>query len=306
MRSCADFPPVIAVLALAAVLALLGGCASAPGTPLAGEDASPIGEEASPAGAAPHRIVIAHGTGGGPGGWPTALANAITTEYGPLHLWEIHVLDWRDLSERPLTAARRGYRLGLECGAGIAESTRRSPGADGPRVLHLVAHSMGSHLIQGIADGVRRYESNHPDLAPAVIHMTFLDAFHPRGLLTSRWGIRVFGRGADFAESYVTRDEPAFLTNALLNRTFSFDLTATVPPRANPSSGYFHNWPPAYYAASVGDRTRPGFVLSPLAVFGDRSVARAEVDRAMETLRGVLPAGEVRGVGPRVGSGRSR
>lgn len=233
--------------------------------------------------APPNRIVIAHGTGSDPAGWPTALADAIRAAFGPLDHWTVDVLDWRAASEHPLTAARRGYRLGEEYAAALVGSA--------PRVVHLIAHSMGAHLIQGIADGIRRHEAAHPDVSETAIHMTFLDAFHPRGVLTARWGIRTFGRGADFAESYVTRDEPAFLTNALLNRAFSFDLSRTVPPRENPSSGYAHNWPPAWYVATVSDAPSPGFSLSPLALLGDRIHPRGAAVATMRSLAKSFPAG---------------
>lgn len=279
-----DGRPLRRIGTLVAFAALLVACAAAPGTPGTGTPAATISDDPR------NLIVIAHGTGGSAGSWPASLERAIRAEYGALEHWKIVVVDWKAVADRPLSAARRGYRIGLD----YANSIAAAPHEERPRVVHLIAHSMGAHLIQGIADGLSR-ASPAP---PAFIQMTFLDAFHPRGVAALRWGIRVFGRNADFAESYVTRDEPAFLTNALLRRAFTFDLTATVPPRENPSSGYAHNWPPAWYVRSVGEPTRPGFALSPLALLGDESSGPAALERLFGSLRTMLPPGVVREVLP--------
>lgn len=210
--------------------------------------------------------VIAHGVGSSPDQWPLALEGQIRSEVNPQR-WDVVRVDWTAITERPLTSAARGYRLGYAMGQELASRAHQ------PAVIHLVAHSMGAHLIQGFADAY------HPLRPQTLIHLTFLDAFMSRGPLTLFYGIRVFGRNSTFAESYVTRGEPAFLTNALLRNAFNFDISGIIPESRADNRNYPHNWPVDYYLQSA-DHAGPGVSLAPHRFLAVRSEPESRAARS--------------------------
>lgn len=240
--------------------------------------------------------ILVHGVDGSPDSWPKTLESHIravtdsrSRQGGAPVSWEVVRVDWREISSHKLTSPRNGYRLGRAIGTRLAEAARSYA------ILHLVAHSMGAHVIQGIADA---YRPAHPD---TVIHLTFLDAFVSRGLFSLAYGRRVFGRNSDFAESYVTRREPAFLTNALFRHAHNFDVTGIVPEERVGNGSYYHIWPIHYYLDSRrppgGGVYLPGLSLAPYGFDPGRHQAAAAVTDALrtryETLREQYPAGEV-------------
>ena len=224
-------------------------------------------------------IVVVHGANHTAETWPAQLESRIGAMGNAEH-WDVFLVNWPQQSDRYLTASGAGLRLGDQLGRQLA----------GPafeyEAIHLIASSMGAYVIHGIS---RAYAASLPaDREPALVHMTFIEPFLLHGLLRPRYGAREFGANADFAENYFTPDDPVFFSNTPLRHAVNFDLTAIIPPRADPYFTYYHDHPIYYYRDSVG-RIGPGFALSPLALglFSPAGVYRPEL------LREVLPEGAV-------------
>ena len=254
-------------LPLLAVVAAIAGCTA------------PQARYTIPATApSPGLAVIVHGVDSSPDSWPKGLEQRIHHLAGGPEAWQIIRLDWCEISARKLTSATNGYRLGFELGTELAQLNPPY------RLMHLVAHSMGAHVIQGVADA---YRPRHPD---TIIPLTFLDAFVTRGPFSLFYGRRVFGRNSDFAESFVTRGEPAFLTNALLLNAHNFDVSAAVPAHRAENPRYHHIWPIDYYLESV-DSDGPGLTHGPYAATGAFGSA-ADLLRHYDALQQRYPRGQ--------------
>lgn len=227
-------------------------------------------------------IVIVHGANHTVDTWPVHFVSRIEANWDT-ELWDIFPVNWSEQSDRYLTAAGAGLRLGEQLGRQLAGPDFKY------EAIHLIASSMGAYVIHGLAAAYRASFAGERE--PALVHMTFIEPFLLRGLLRPHYGAREFGANADFAENYFTPDDPVLFSNTPLRHAVNFDLTAIIPPRADPYFTYYHDHPIYYYRDSVG-RIGPGFALSPLALglFSEPGLYRAEL------LREVLPEGEVVGV----------
>lgn len=232
-------------------------------------------------------LFVAHGYGNNPNHWPARLIERVLAEEPSARAWDIYAHDWEREANRLLTAARRGYRMGEGLAADLVAAGDPYP------VVHLVGQSLGAHLVQGFLDEYRARGGR------ATVQVTFLDPFAPRGLLGLRWGVRNFGRGADFAECYIVRGEPALGTNRYLRRAHNFDISAVVPAEAWDEFIGPHWWVVQYYRQSVGAR-RPGFALAPMAAVDAGDATR--YGRAMAQLRLIYPRGAVTRVGVAAGA----
>ncbi|MFW5685846.1 MAG: hypothetical protein ACOC0O_04255 [Spirochaetota bacterium] len=222
-------------------------------------------------------IVVAHGANGAADEWPLQLERRIRTLDGA-ERWDIFLVNWPEFSDRYLTASGAGHEIGTRLGRQLAGDAYTY------EVVHLVGSSLGAHLVEALAAAYR--EALPEGRTPALIHATFLDPFFYRSPLDPWYGIRAFGRHADFAENYFTRDEPVLLSNSPLEAAANFDITRAVPPRDDPHFTYIHDYPIFYYIASVG-RFRPGFSLSPLGL----GVFDPDGAYNLDYLRQILPAG---------------
>lgn len=218
-------------------------------------------------------LLIAHGYGNNPTHWPARLIERIAAD-GRGEPWTLYAHDWEAVANRPVVAARRGYAIGEGLAASLVGAGDPYP------MIQLVGQSLGAHLVQGFID---RYRAGG---GAAVVHATFLEPFLVRGAWRWRWGEAIFGRGADFAESYVVRHDPALGTNRYLRRAHNFDISAVVPEEAGDAFVGRHWWVVEYYRQSVG-RAGPGFELSPIASAGRFAAA---------DLTSAFPPGEVTSV----------
>jgi hypothetical protein len=241
-------------LALAIVLgfSVLAGCASA-------ADASDLETETRAvalatlphwvAEPAPNLVLIAHGVESRSTTWPLALEEQMRSLGATADAWDFFRVEWHDLSLDRLRASRRGYDLGYAIGEVLARETDYE-------TVHLIAHSAGAHVIQGVTDA-------YGD-APRrpYVQMTFLDPFVGRSVVQLFWGRRQFGRNADVVENFVTRDDTVPFTNSFLRRAqVNVDLDDSVPVVEEPASGHFHNWPVTWYLRSAG--VNPGLGSAP-------------------------------------------
>ena len=247
-------PPRALVRVAAALLAVLlvtagSGCATVP----SGKLLPPVRPDAT------GLLLIAHGHGNNPSHWPARLIKEIRNSDVDISRWDIYAHDWETEVNKVLTAARTGYAIGREM-------ARRLIAAGDPyQILHFVGQSLGAHLIQGFVDEYRRLEGR------ACIQMTFLDPFLIRGVFGFGHGVRQFGRGADFAENFLVRDEPVLGTNRYLRHAHNTDITALVGAHLKDDFSGPHWWVVEYYRQSVVNEL-PGFNRSPIAagVLADR------------------------------------
>lgn len=230
-----------------ALLVLLSGCAALPQ------------HDSLPSPTADQLLLVIHGSGSAADRWPADLLRTVRRVEPAASEWDLLAYDWEEEALKMLTAARRGYRIGRELGRSLAAEANGNPTY---RVIHIVAHSVGSHVSQGIIDAIRAAQP--AGAGPRTeLHATFIDPFSARGLVQWRWGARTFGRGADVSDCYISTGDRVPGTNWYLRRAHNFDVTALVPERFREDASSFHWWPVEYYRSSVGSQ-RPGFRYSRL------------------------------------------
>ena len=195
-------------------------------------------------------LLISHGYGNNPSHWPARLIAQIR-EYGVDDGWQLYAHDWSENSLRALSASRAGYRIGRHFGRVLADHHDYE-------VIHLLGHSLGAFVMQGLVDAYRHAGGT------ATIQMTFLDPFLLRGWFGIGWGVRNFGRGADFAENYVVIGDRVRATNRYLRRAHNFDITGLVPEAMWEDQWGAHWWGVEFYRQSVAAE-HPGFSLAPAA-----------------------------------------
>lgn len=231
-------------------------------------------------------LLIAHGYGNNPTQWPARLIKEIRTSGVDLSSWDIYAHDWEAQADRPLTAARSGYRIGRDLARQIVAS------GDPYRVIHLVGQSLGAHLTQGFADEYRSLGGG------AFLYMTFLDPFLMRGVFGIGYGVRHFGVGADFAENFIVRHEPVVGSNRYLHHAYNTDISAVVPKALRDDFFGPHWWVVEYYRQSVNG-VWPGFLRSPLPASSRATRIGEDVISAyFAGLRESFPPGERVVLGP--------
>ncbi len=224
-------------------------------------------------------VVMAHGVEGRAESWPAAFERYFEQVAPDSSLWQFYRLDWYEASLVRLAAPRRAYELGRRIGEELLAPGRSY------EVAHLIGHSAGAHVVEGVADVLVRLE---PAERPA-IHATFLDPFVARSVVRLFYGVRVFGANADFAMSYVTRDDPVPFTNSYLEHAHTIDLTETVPDRDGAPDNFEHLWPIEYYRGG-DDPDGAGIGLSPVMTLGT-TVTREQALDALARLGERFPRG---------------
>ena len=262
-------PVMRAALAAAGVL-LLTSCTTASLPPI---------DLPAPSDEARGIVVMAHGVEGRAENWPAAFERYFEQTAADRSLWQFYRLDWYEASLDRLAAPRRAYELGRRIGEELVGSGRHY------EVVHLIGHSAGAHVVHGIEDVFARLDAAE---RPA-IHATFLDPFVARSVVGLFRGVRTFGEHADFAMSYVTRDDPVPFTNSYLDHAYNIDLTQTVPEREDAPENLEHVWPIEYYRTGA-DPEGAGIGLSPVLTL-DSTVTRSRALDSFARLAERFPPG---------------
>lgn len=275
-RSAATLPvsvPMCKTFLITIIAVLAVGCASLP-------DHDRLPEPTSD-----RLLFVVHGAGSSGDAWPADLLRTVRSREPSSLQWDLVAYDWEEEALKVLTAPRRGYRIGEALAADLidAEANRASY-----RVVHIVAHSVGSHVAQGLIDSLRQAEAATA-MEPALVFVTFVDPFVPRGVLQWRWGESRFGAGADAAECYISVEDGVPGTNRYLRLAHNYDVTALVPQPYRENASNFHWWPVEYYRSTVGTG-RPGYRFSPLLDGGldvavERVASRTQEPGAVTVLR---------------------
>lgn len=140
---------------------------------------------------------------------------------------------------------------------------------NGWRHIHFIGHSAGAAVIQGASLLVKEYNPT------TTVHTTFLDAY--LGPFRERRG--EYGKGADWSDSYFSRDaetggESYRLTEGPLDYAYNVDVTWLDPMRESITVVYStpsgdvsqtcnekvtsHSWPHQFYAETVPPKEMPG------------------------------------------------
>jgi len=189
-------------------------------------------------------VLIVHGWSSNPtADWVTYMRDAI--QDSTTSEWEVIAFDWNEdagnLSDLdPMAAYVNAIAQGKRLGAEIAERNYEH--------IHFIAHSAGSQLIQTASEMIylekRKTASEEP-----TIHLTFLDAYDPRGDGST------YGRWADFAEQYVDMRRVGTTslddTDLTLKFCFNFDVTELDIVNRDIAGIGAHAWPYRVYNYSI-------------------------------------------------------
>ncbi|KND47803.1 MAG: protein of unknown function DUF323 [Parcubacteria bacterium C7867-002] len=201
--------------------------------------------------------------------WVDGMSNSIAQflTANSLATWQVHGYRWvqNSWTKSPMTALHNAKQEGEVLGTYIA--------AQGWTHVHLISHSAGAALIQAICQRIKAMSPT------TTVQCTFLDPF----VGTDYAGLTDYGLGADWADSYFSRDgltggEIWPLTEGVLDNAYNVDVTQLDPNKVgttrfrSSASGQMetcyktlssHGWPVDFYANTVS-----GSVSSEYAGFG--------------------------------------
>ncbi len=234
-------------------------------------------------------LLIVHGSGDTADSWPLDLEEAIESEFGQRPEWDIVRLDWAPIAERRLRATEVGRELGRRIASEI------TGGAYNYELIHMIAHSVGAHVVHAATSGIREYEKMNR-LLPRhrlVIHQTLLDPFVGNSIVDWSFGESRFGTGADFAFSYMTSEDRTPMTNDYLINAHNLDLSRSSLASDLKHAAESHYLPVLFYRQSVAatEETGPGFSLSPYA--WANTMTRRELLASYDLFRELYPPGSV-------------
>ncbi len=184
-------------------------------------------------------------------------------------IWQICTLDWSGPWGLRTTMPSSSTDFPFQ-----AWANAQDPGKDLAKKLlignynfvHFIAHSAGSRVAHEAAKLLKTDSIN-----PPLIHMTFLDAYHPWPTILCD-----YGEATDWAEQYFdTRPILVPLINQEttkihLRNAYNFDITALDPLVDPPSDitdlagGHAHAWPHQWYQFTIDHKEifNDGFALS--------------------------------------------
>ncbi len=194
-------------------------------------------------------ILLTHGWLSNTSAWANQMAQSIShsTLVGN---WDVATMDWSDFSGASLatTAAVNGNDVGESLANWMREKGITY------NQMHLIGHSAGSWLINGLANGVKEHNTT------VSIQETYLDAYNPSGLAFQGYASPPrLGQTANYAEQYFDGG------NAILHPNFS-GLDTILPTAVNfdvqklKSTFYYltdipivgpHQWPYKWYQQTI-------------------------------------------------------
>ena len=205
-------------------------------------------------------FMIFHGAGG-PDRETNDLLERVASQDASVALDRtVCLFDWRpwfSLGNRRNLNSYHGQAVGRRLGQLLAAS------APELCTLHIVGTSAGAWPANELATS---YVANTAGRSRARVQLSLTDPFTARSdrPFADPWGMRNFGRDADFAEQFLNSDDIAPSTNEPLPLCYCYDVThaaerATFPLPGGGSTGNplldagmmllgYHNWPMGYMA----------------------------------------------------------
>jgi hypothetical protein len=117
--------------------------------------------------------------------------------------------------------------------------------------LHVIGVSVGAFAADNCAYTLhKQMKKTKIDSKTAMpyIRLTLLDPFTQRGLFDGQYGLKLFGKSANYCEHVLNSDDPVPSTNTPISQGYVYDITsAEVRNRFTPLEGdNMHSWPVAY------------------------------------------------------------
>ena len=196
------------------------------------------------AGDVEHAVLLVHGLEDSPATWSEAVAGSFASDGSAT---AVVPLDWRPYSGDTLRCSVDGMRIGEEIGGQWSR-------LDGLASIHLVGHSCGAFVVQGLCQAVA---AARPEIR---IQATFLDPVAIYGGFFWEYGVERFGDCADFADAYIDTGDGVPGSNVALPHAHTFDVTPARPADFDASP---HVWPTAYYARLVRQGRQPDLRVAP-------------------------------------------
>lgn len=198
-------------------------------------------------------VVVLPGAGG-PDANTARIVEALRAARGSPTVVEYN---WQAAAADQLRAPHNAQRIGARLGEELAGRKEKL------RSLHLVGVSVGAFLADAVA--TRYVAAAGADRAH--VHLTLCDAFTARSVVglarpTTAFGVRTFGRSADYCECFLNTDDPVPSTSEPLQHAVTYDVTEAAARRTFvPLPGdSLHSWPAAYYGL-FGVRAKPSLPL---------------------------------------------
>ena len=176
-----------------------------------------------------HIFVLVHGVRDTKESWTDPLKQLLKEKYPDA---KIISLEWKPYSDSTFRCSVDGLRIGKIIGHELATSKNLES-------MHLIGHSCGSFVIQGICEAVKSVRKD------IIIQTTYLDPVSVYGGLFWDYGIDNFGCCSDFSDAYIDTEDPIPGSNELIPHAITFDVTE-VREKAK-FEGLPHVWPTAYY-----------------------------------------------------------
>jgi hypothetical protein len=214
--------------------------------PAAAEVYSRLGKTAFPDGNFPtptagtwndvrHVTLVFHGAGG-QDAYTDQLMSKLDGLYGKKKEFYASMMEWSDFSTNILQASFNGERIGCEAAVRLQQ---RAPNL---KTVHLIGISVGSFAANAASLQLKQQGTNKETSLPYV-QTTFLAPFTQRGIWGIGYGIREFGKSADYAQQYFNTDDPVPSTHSPLENAVCFNVTSI-----RPTETFGHGWPLQYYS----------------------------------------------------------
>jgi pimeloyl-ACP methyl ester carboxylesterase len=134
--------------------------------------------------------------------------------------------------------------------------------------IHLIGHSCGAIVISEAAKRIAA-------ATKADLHLTFLDAYVPRGWDPNSLGDMTGSAGTNWAEQYFTRDSTGKETEVILPHAFNVDITAVDTYLKD------HNFPKYWYYATITGKYPHWWLVKASTNFASRGLEYG-IKRALE------------------------
>lgn len=142
------------------------------------------------------------------------------------------MITWEKYSSNILQASFNGQRIGRY----VAQQLLNR--ASNLKSLHVIGISVGAFAADSVGYQVKTSLEHAID-----VQLTLLDPFTQRGIFDVGYGARKFGEKCDYFQQYLNTDDPVPSTNAPLETSVCYDVTAIRPQEVS----FGHDWPVAYY-----------------------------------------------------------
>jgi hypothetical protein len=151
--------------------------------------------------------------------------------------------DWSPWMGNLLRASNDAQSVGKIIGEQLA-------GCENLKSLHVIGVSVGAFAADNCAYTLHKQmkKSKTDSKSSPYIRLTLLDPFTQRGLFDGQYGLKLFGKSANYCEHILNSDDPVPSTNTPITQGYVYDITnAEVRNNFTPFKGdNMHSWPVAY------------------------------------------------------------